>query len=381
MRRPAFFSALTLLLLLPAVSPTQTWLTREGDVWVRTYFDTASAKPRVRINSHGPVTLEGNVSGNFVYTVKISVRARTREQARMLLERAVVRHELQGEWMVLTAPGQRYMTSVTMKAPRLQEAYISSSDGAVEAYGIDGALHVDTGADQVKADRITGDCTLETGGGDIHVGQIGGFLHCSTGAGAITARSVRGEVVLQTNGGDIEAWQVGGPARVETGGGTVHLASVNGAVTAFNGGGPIIVDRASGIVTTRNMAGPVRVGAASGIRCESANGGIQISNITGPMHVSTSVGSILANLLGSRFSESLLATGSGDITVVIPSNLGVTISAENQLADTNRRIISEFREVQPRMRGTRLIAEGRVNGGGPLLQISASAGTIVLKRQ
>jgi hypothetical protein len=67
--------------------------------------------------------------------------------------------------------------------------------------------------------------------------------------------------------------------------------------------------------------------------------------------------------------------------VVIPSNISVTIRAENQMADTMRRIVSEFREIQPRPRGTHLVAEGPANGGGPLLQISASSGTIFLKRQ
>jgi hypothetical protein len=66
---------------------------------------------------------------------------------------------------------------------------------------------------------------------------------------------------------------------------------------------------------------------------------------------------------------------------MIPSNLGVTISAENQMADSIRRILSDFREIQPHLRGVHLEATGRVNGGGPLLQISASAGTIFLKRE
>jgi DUF4097 and DUF4098 domain-containing protein YvlB len=334
----------------------------------------------LRINAHGPVSLEANVSASFVYTVKVSIRARTREQALALLDKAALRVEAQNGWLVLTTPGRNAVASVVMRAPRLQEAIVSNSDGAVEAYGIDGPLTVDTGADVVHADRIHGDCTLSTGGGEIHVGQVDGSLHCSTGAGSITVRSVRGEAVLRTNGGDIEALQAGG-ARAETGGGTVHLGIVNGAVTVFNGGGPIVIDQAGGIVTTRNMAGPVKVGAAAGIRCDSANGGIQLGSINGPMHVSTLMGSIVANLAGGKLAASDLATANGDITVLIPSNLGVTISAENQMADSIRRILSDFREIQPRLRGMHLEAEGRVNGGGPLLQLSASSGTIFLKRE
>jgi DUF4097 and DUF4098 domain-containing protein YvlB len=381
MRRSELSKALVGVALLPMAACAQPWLTQEGDLWVRTFHETAAAKPRVRINSHGPVMLEGNVSGDFQYTVKVSVHARTREQARGMLEKTALRTELQNDWLVLTTPGRNAMTSVVMRAPRLQEAVVSNSDGAVEAYGIDGPLTVDTGADQVKVDRIHGNCTLSTGGGEIHAGTVDGFLHCTTGAGAITAKSVHGEVLLRTVGGDISALEVGGAARAETGGGTVHLGFINGNVTALNGGGPILIDVAAGIVTTRNMAGPVRVGAAAGIRCDSANGGIQLGKITGPMHVSTSVGSIVANLMGSKLAESYLATGNGDITVLIPSNLGVTVSAENQMADSLRRILSDFRELQPRVRGMRLVAEGRVNGGGPLLQISASSGTIFLKRE
>jgi hypothetical protein len=363
------------------VAGSQQWLTQEGDLWVRTFQGTAAPKLRVRINAHGPVILEGNVSANFEYTVKVTVRARTREQARILLEKAELRTESQNDWLVFTTPGRNVATSVIMRAPRLREAVVSNSDGAVEAYGIDGPLTVDTGADQVRVDRIHGDCTLSTGGGDIHAGTVDGFLHCSTGAGVITAKEVRGEAVLRTNGGDITVLSVGGSARAETGGGSLHLGTVNGPVTAVNGGGPIIIDLALGIVTTRDMAGPVTVRQAGGIRCDSANGGIQLGKITGPMRVSTAMGSIVANLEGSRLAESYLATGNGDITVLIPSNVGVRISAENQMVDSIRRILSDFREIQPHLVGMHLAAQGQVNGGGPLLQLSASSGTIFLKRQ
>jgi hypothetical protein len=93
------------------------------------------------------------------------------------------------------------------------------------------------------------------------------------------------------------------------------------------------------------------------------------------------MGSILANLIGSHLADSYLATGNGDITVLIPSNVGVNILAENGLADTLKRITSDFAAVQPRRQGTRVVASGAINGGGPLLQISGSGGTIFIKKQ
>ncbi len=97
MRRLGLSKAIVWLAILPAAAPGQDWLTQEGDLWVRTIRQTADARPRLRIISHGPVTLEGNAAERFEYTVKVAVRARSREEARMLLERAAVRPEVQAK--------------------------------------------------------------------------------------------------------------------------------------------------------------------------------------------------------------------------------------------------------------------------------------------
>src|ERR1039458_4415786 len=196
MRRSGLSKAPLCIALLPLAALAQPWLTHEGDLWVRTYNDTAPVKPRVRINSHGPVLIEGNSSpAQFVFTVKVAVRARTQEEARVWLEKLQVRAESQGEWLVVTTPGGYASSSVVMHAPRLIEAYVTSSDGQVEVNGVDGPLHVDTGANQIKVDRIHGDCALSTGGGDIQAGRVDGSLYCTTVAGAIRSQLVAAMVV------------------------------------------------------------------------------------------------------------------------------------------------------------------------------------------
>ena len=125
----------------------------------------------------------------------------------------------------------------------------------------------------------------------------------------------------------------------------------------------------------------MQVGAASGVRCEAGTGAIRLTNISGAMRVSTAMGSIIASLLGGKLAESFLSTGNGDITVVIPSNLGVTVRAENEMADTLQRIVSEFPGIPVRLQGTQVVAEGAINGGGPLLRISGTGGTIFIKKQ
>jgi len=362
------------------ILPAQQIVCRDGRCEA-TISGAAPASARLRINAHGPVTLEGEKSRDVSYTVKLVVTARSDAEGRRLLQNYAVRLRSLGPWLVLTAPGGAIMTAVAVKAPRLEAAAVATSDGPVEATGIDGPLDVETGAGAISVDRIAGDCNLVTGGGAIQAGQVGGAIHCSTGAGPITLANAKGGAILTTQGGDIVAQEAGGVVRAETAGGGIRVGAAGGPVTAVTGGGEISIGRAGGPVTLRNMAGPVQVGSAAGVNCDLASGGIRLIAIAGPMRVSTVMGSILANLTGSHLADSYLATANGDITVLIPSNVGVTIQAENAMADSLRRITSDFAAVQPRRQGMRVVAAGPINGGGPLLQISGMGGTIFIKRQ
>ncbi len=203
-----------------------------------------------------------------------------------------------------------------------------------------------------------------------------------TGGGRITAVSLGGEANLATGGGDIGVQQAGATLHVSTGGGGIRIGRAGGPVIANTGGGPIEISQALGTVTTRNVGGPVQVGAARGVSCENAAGGVKLQNVSGSLRVSTAFGSILAQLLaGQPITDSFLTTANGDITVVIPSNLAVTIQARNQSADSMRRIVSEFPGVSVRMDGGQVVAEGVINGGGPVLRIAGTGGTIFIKRQ
>ncbi len=368
--------------LLPAtgVGQQQQWK-RVGDSWVRVYTGTIPAALRLRVRGHGPVTVAAGASREISYTVTVSVMSPSAGRAQLAVNREPIRVETDGDWAVLTTPGGAAMSTVVIHAPKLAALAIGTTSGAVDAQGVEGAVDVNTGAGEVSCDRIKGDCSMVTGGGDIRVGEVGGALRCGTRGGKISVKNVHGQATLATDGGDIEALLAGGSVNAQTGAGTVHIGSAHGMVDAATGGGEIVVDRATGIVTARNLAGPVQVGAAAGVRCESHSGGVRVNNIAGAMRVSTSAGSIFASLLNGRLADSFLSTGDGDITVVIPSNVGVNIRAVNAMTDNLKRIISDFRQVQTRYRGAALVAEGPVNGGGPLLEINGTGGTIFIKRQ
>jgi DUF4097 and DUF4098 domain-containing protein YvlB len=363
----------------------QPQIAREGGWWVRTISgsEPVHGAAQLRIAGRGDVKINGDAGGQIAWVLKARVRAGTEAEARARLQQVVVRPAVEGGSVVLTVQAGRVESGMTVTAPRsLREVTVATPDGRIEVYDVAGAVTAVTGGGAFAADRVYGGITARTGGGEITLGDIGGAARCATGGGRISVRRVNGDAVLETGGGDIDAGEVTGNVRAATTAGTVRVARAGGTVIASTGGGPIEVGEARGIVELRNAGGPVRVGAASGVRCESAAGAIQLRNVSGSLRASTAIGSILAQLIAGRVAgDSFLTTGGGDITVLIPSNVGVKILAENELSGGHRRIVSEFPGIHMRVQGAQLVAEGDINGGGPLLRISGTGGIIFIKRQ
>jgi DUF4097 and DUF4098 domain-containing protein YvlB len=361
-------------------------LTRDGKYWVEVVSgsEPLAASSRLKISSHGAITLNGGPQKELSYSLKIRVKAATEDEARRLVKAFGVRTMKQGGgYTYLIVQRGDGMADLQVNAPRTaQDTAISTTEGAVAFYDLDGPVRADTGGGAVTCDRIRGNVVVRTAGGDITLGTVEGTANCRTAGGRITANVVRGAATFETGGGDISAQDVGGLVHAVTMAGSIRIHSAGSAVIASTGGGPIDVGEAHGIVTAKNSAGPVKVGSAEGVRCESAGGGVMLDNISGSVRVNTAVGSIIASLLaGKPMADSFLSTGSGDITVIIPSNLGVTIRAQNELAGNIRRIVSEFPGISVRVEGGQVVAEGPVNGGGPILRISGTGGTIFIKRQ
>ena len=382
MLRPALL-AFGLLSIALADEPA---LTRDGKYWVEVRSGSEAMAPsaRLRIASRGAVTLNGTPSAALSYALKIRVKASSVAEARLLAKRFGVRVAKQGGNAVyLVVQRGDGMADLQVKVPRTApETTIATTEGALAFYDLDGAVHAETAGGAVTADHIGGNIVVRTAGGDITLGTIGGSADCTTAGGKISANLIRGEATFQTGGGDISAQDVQGLVHAATMAGSIRILNAGSAVIASTGGGPIDVGQAHGIVTARNSGGPVKVGSAEGVRCENAGGGVNLDNISGSVRVSTAVGSIIASLLaGKPMSDSFLSTGGGDITVIIPSNLGVTIRAQNELAGNIRRIVSDFPGITVRVAGGQVVAEGPVNGGGPILRISGTGGTIFIKRQ
>jgi hypothetical protein len=279
----------------------------------------------------------------------------------------------------LTVPRQMKQTSVQTRW------------GEVEAAELDGAVFVESGGGLVRLDAVGQDAVARTAGGEMRIGRIGGSMNCATGGGTIRVDSIGGNAEFSTGGGEIWVREVRGSVRASTAGGSIHIERVGGEVMANSGAGVIEVAQAGGMVTATTSGGSIEVGGGKNVQCESGAGTIRLKGAEGMLRAATADGMILAEIRpGATLGNSILAATRGDIIVYLPSNLAVTVRARTEPgagsngapgAGMAGRIVSEFDEIQGRRDRRRFVAaEGRLNGGGPVLELAASCGTIHLRR-
>lgn len=374
-----------------ASAQTESAITREGAYWVRTIqgsMDTA-AGGRLRVATTGNVVLHGGAGEQASYKLTARVKAFNEREAEALLGTIFVKTGIEGGvWTYLRVSPPRTGSSgveLTVTGPRaLREVWAQTRGGNVQASDWDGDFEAQSGGGQIAVDRIRGRSELRTGGGNIDIGTVGGPLRCASGGGAIRVENAGAEVQLETGGGEIFVHEAGGPLQASTGGGNIRIDRAASTVVARTAGGLIQVEQAGGPVTAESSGGAIQVNSSNGVRCESAGGTIRLRDAGGTVRAFANSGSILAELgSGKTLRDSVLSTNAGDITVLIPSNLRLTVEATNESGGEGR-IESDFPELRPRAPGFPgvgpVVAEGALNGGGPVLRVNVVGGTIYLRR-
>jgi hypothetical protein len=372
-----------------AAAQSQSPVTRDGAYWVRTIRGSldASSSGRLRVETTGNATLHGSGSEPASYTLTVRVKAGDAKEAEALLDRVNVKTGTEGGWAYVKVTPPRLVSAgleLSVTAPRdVRQVVAETRGGNVQASDWDGDFEARSGGGRIAVDRIRGRSELRTAGGDIEVGTVTGPVRCFSGGGVIRVENAAAEAWLETAGGEIFVHQAGGPVHATTGGGNIRIERAGNTVLARTAGGLIQVQQAGGPVTAESSGGAIQVNSANGVRCESAGGAIRLRNVAGAVHAFANSGSIMAELSSRSLADSILSTNAGDITVLIPSNLALTVQAMNESGGAGR-INSDFPEVRPRsggLPGGPVMAEGALNGGGPLLRLNVVGGTIYLHRR
>ncbi|MBZ5635540.1 MAG: hypothetical protein LAO55_20640 [Acidobacteriia bacterium] len=345
---------------------------REGAYWVGSIGDSfpIGAQP-LQVNTRGNVTVRRAAGDQVTYRVRQQVRAANEDQARTLLGGGAKQLSSQRGRVVLDLQpisARIVKTDIEIGVPAQVSTVIVQNDlGGINVADFDGAVQ------------------LSTGGGDIQLGKIGGTVQCYSGAGEVIIERAGGAINCTTVGGNMAVRDAGGPvALANQMGGNIRVDKAAGDVRAHSAQGMIEVGQAGGAVFADTRGGFIQVGSARGVQAESAAGTVRVKNDAGPMTLAAMAGNILAELLsGTRMQDSSLVAGSGDITVLIPSNLAVSVMARNSTGGTPR-IVSDFPEIRvtpAKFFQAPMMGQGAINGGGPVLNLNTSSGVIYLRRK
>ena len=182
------------------------------------------------------------------------------------------------------------------------------------------AVQAHSGSGNVEVAGVSSGVQAQTGSGDIRLRDLGGRQQAHTGSGNIRAENVSAPFDAQTGSGDIEASLTGtGDVDVQTGSGRIQVKGVKGGVHARTGSGDIEAD----------------------------------GSVAGPWQ---------------------LHSGSGNIRLAVGSNSGFNLD----LHTSSGSIHSELPiTVQGSMGNHEL--KGKVNGGGPTVEVSTSSGDVEIK--
>jgi len=221
-----------------------------------------------------------------------------------------------------------------IKTPVKTSATLNTSGGNLYVVNIEGKHTLNTSGGNINLAKITGSMDARTSGGNITINESTADYYASTSGGNISAENVNGKLEISTSGGNISAKNITHGLTGHTSGGNVSIQTVQGPVDVETSGGDMHLDDISGSVKAHTSGGDVSA---------------TLIKLTGPIDLGTSGGSLHA---------------------VIPAGLGLDLDLS---ADDINTPLTNFSGTAKKNR-----IVGKMNGGGILVHMSTSGGSISL---
>ena len=200
-----------------------------------------------------------------------------------------------------------------------------------------------------------------TGSGSVRVEGLRRAVDASTGSGSIAIANIEGDVSAKTGSGGIELHSLAGKAELQTGSGSIKADAIAGSIRAGTGSGQISLNFRT-----------IEQGAPMDVEAQTGSGGIEVSGIYGSLKASTGSGSIRAG--GNPIREWTINTSSGGVTLEMATNAAFDLHAK-----ASSGYIQLDLPVEVRGKLSRNELQGKVRGGGSLVQVQTSSGSITVR--
>lgn len=139
-------------------------------------------------------------------------------------------------------------------------------------------------------------------------------------------------------------------------------------------GGSIEIEDITGEIKVRTSGGSISVGDVNGdISLHTSGGSIRTEDVMGEIDAHTSGGSINVTFAKQPLKDASLTTSGGSITARLPSNVAIDIDAST----SGGRVKTEF-DVSGKVKNQRI--RGKINGGGPEIELHTSGGSVRVEK-
>jgi hypothetical protein len=207
------------------------------------------------------------------------------------------------------------------------------------------STNLNTSGGSIRLDNLTGAQNFETSGGSIYVDKVTGVVKGETSGGSINVSNTKPSIDMQTSGGSITAMNCQGTIKLETSGGSLHLTDLNGNINAQTSGGS---------VKGNNIDGELITG--------TSGGSVNLTAISGSVDASTSAGGIRVQM--NRVGKYIKLDGNaGHVDLTIPAKQGADLDLRGNNVSLNATNVS----FNGRKEKEAIV--GKLNGGGPLVQV------------
>ena len=272
---------------------------------------------------------------------------------------------------------------------------LKTSGGDIDLIRIDGIVTAKTSGGDVTVSENKQSVAIKTSGGDVKISDVMGEVDAITSGGDITVENNRAKVSVKTSGGDIELKNIGAEVDAHTSGGDITVDGTNGALEVSTSGGDIDLKNIKDVINAKTSGGDIEaMNVLNGIYAATSGGDVDLDDIRGFVEAKTSGGDVEAKITLKDFSKDHhvnMKSSGGSLTLYIPEKLPATITAVINIRGASWQdydISSDFpltskKESEEANSGRReeiIRSEGKINGGGDLINLETTNGNISIKK-
>jgi DUF4097 and DUF4098 domain-containing protein YvlB len=261
---------------------------------------------------------------------------------------------------------------------------IETFNGSIELVGweqnsveVNGTKYAST---KSALDSIKIDVSSPSGSVRVRASKLSDFHH-NMGARFTVRVPKRATLDLSTSNGHVRIEDVEGNARLRTSNGPIRVERLKGELEARTSNGGIDVDYLEGDSKLHTSNGAIRVEASHGLfDAVTSNGSITARlndpSTTWPVHAESSNGHIDLKIDAKQLPEVRAETSNSSIVLRLPMGANAEVRAHTSHASVS----SEFDGVHTDNEHGHGEMSGRIGGGGRLIELSSSNGSIKIVR-